>query len=106
MCGKCLDQDERYQVQQNEIEGIKAKLLEVSTDFYSDRKSIQKSLATFKEQELKINDIVSKTKEIMGFVHNFKQFEDRIDKGLNDLYKKDQAMSNEFTSRLNLLDDL
>ena len=42
----------------------------------------------------------------MGFVHNFKQFEDRIDKGLGELYKKDQAMNNEFTGRLNLLDDL
>ena len=71
------------------MEGIKEKLLQVSTDFYNDRKSIKTSLATFKEQEIKINDIVSKTKEIMGFVHNFKQFEDRIDKGLGELYKKD-----------------
>ena len=68
--------------------------------------SIKTSLATFKEQEIKINDIVSKTKEIMGFVHNFKQFEDRIDKGLGELYKKDTQMTNEFTGRLNLLDDL
>ena len=104
--GKCLDCDERHLVQQNEIDGIKEKLLQVSTDFYSDRKTIKTSLATFKEQEIKINDIVSKTKEIMGFVHNFKQFEDRIDKGLGELYKKDKEMSNEFTGRLNLLDDL
>ena len=49
---------------------------------------------------------MTKTKDILNFVHSFKQFEDRIDKGLNELYKKDAFMNNDFTSRLNLLDDL
>lgn len=42
----------------------------------------------------------------MNFVHNFKQFEDKIDRSLSELYKKDKDMNNDFTSRLNLLDDL
>lgn len=42
----------------------------------------------------------------MNFVRDFKTFEDRIDRSLDQLYKKDQHMSNDFTSRLNLLDDI
>ncbi len=60
----------------------------------------------FKEQEIKINDIVIKTKEILNFVNRFKQFEDKINISVTELYKKDKYMSNDFTSRINLLDDL
>ena len=77
-----LDQKEKQAVQQNEIDGIKDKLLEVRNDFYIDRTSIRESLSKFKEQEFKINDIISKTKQITSFFSNFKQFEDRIDSSL------------------------
>jgi hypothetical protein len=106
MSERLLDSHEKLLVQQGEIDGIKDKLLDVSNDFYGDRNFIKNSLTTFKEQEHKINDIVAKTKDIMTFVNSFRQFEERIDKSLGELFKKDMSMGNDFTSRLNLLDDL
>jgi hypothetical protein len=43
------------------------------------------SMSSFKEQEVKINEVVTKTKDILNFFHTFKQFEDKIDRSVSEL---------------------
>ena len=42
----------------------------------------------------------------MGFVHDFKTFENRIDTGISKLNEKSNEMNSEFKSRLNMHDDI